>query len=845
MKATIQTAELRPASSPGKRLLSIQRDAGIRFHELGTLTSVTRWVSSHDEGIAEWLKNSRRAYQCDRANVEEAHRTALLLLQDAGGKAPARIALLDTGGATLEDVTAWSVWQDPHASGRGSAMREEETQGNGGKAYMYRLFRGSGRILGVRENRLNCKGFEGAANSLERGIPGFIPDSASGCNLPNVSWKTELRRALKPYGLSLEDLPAELREALRHRKAFTLVEGVDPAGFFKGRIEAGDLVARILRHDQSTLAVQQMRLYAAHNGRLLNAGKSLELEEIPAYPGFEQPVVFEIPESLPDAGGACHSTTLQGKRAAGRLILYTSGENMPNAYRKLRPRWKVSYRTSQQMIGSKPISEVAPGVPGAQYIYATVELPALEPDYVELGRKRPTDGPLVEALDLFIAEAIRSLAKAINDSRRREMDQHALDEVYEENRALNCFKNRFLPSEGNGSNAGASLNGHLSPRGAPEQTRVESSSETGVECGGAAQSIELGWGPGETLRIGCGTALQAGPLLNPKVRDAGGKAVASAELEWHSSDARIVRFGERNELMACGKGTAHIWARLKNTARNAEKSTTPSTVPSKLTSTTKSAAKSTAAHPGKSAPIESAKITVDVWIVDHVLLTPRSLELPLGRRKQIIAEVTNDEGARAANVLLNWKQDAGDPLTVRIQPNGWVTGNRIGQATVTAGAGIPEDSGVWARIPTEISVLPAPDEPQRGAGFPELRLTDRDTDPATGEIREGDPEQPALWQEVSDYQNNLWWLNLQSPDAAFFFGHRGDDIRLWRAFHAQKVVDMVLQVHMREEFDARGETERPDLWARHKVILDLKEVQLKQAMWDKLQTYVNFGGGLD
>ena len=267
-----------------------------------------------------------------------------------------------------------------------------------------------------------------------------------------------------------------------------------------------------------------MRLYAAHNGRLLNAGKSLELEEIPAYPGFEQPVVFEIPESLPDAGGACHSTTLQGKRAAGRLILYTSGENMPNAYRKLRPRWKVSYRTSQQMIGSKPVSEVAPGVPGAQYIYATVELPALEPDYVELGRKRPTDGPLVEALDLFIAEAIRSLAKAINDSRRREMDQHALDEVYEENRALNCFKNRFLPSEGNGSNAGASLNGHVSPRGTPEQIRVESSSETGVECGDQAQSIELGWRPGETLRIGCGAALQAGPLLNRESAGRGRKS---------------------------------------------------------------------------------------------------------------------------------------------------------------------------------------------------------------------------------------------------------------------------------------------------------------------------------
>jgi hypothetical protein len=810
-----QTAEYRPALSCAKRLLSIERDAGIRFHELGTLTSVTRWVSSHDEGIAEWLKNSRRAYQPDRANVDEPHRTAILLLKDATGKLPARIALLDTGGATLEDVTAWSVWQDPNASGRGSLILEEETQGNGGKAYMYRLFKGPGRILGVKDNTLNCKGFEGAANSLERGIPGFMPHNAAGCNLPNVSWKTELRRALRPYDLALEDLPAELQEALRHRKAFTLVEGVDPHGFFKGRIDADDLVLRILRHDQSTLAVQQLRLYAAHNGRLLHAGRFLELEEVPPYPGFEEPLVFEIPENLPDAGGVNHSTTLHGERHPGRLILYTSRENMPNAYRKLKPRWKVSYRTSQQMIGSKQVSEVAPNVPGAQYIYARVELSALEPDYVELGRKRPADGPLVEALDLFIANEIRALAKSINDSRRREMDQQSLDEVYEENRALNSFKNRFLPHEGSGGNdsRGASRNGNELQRSVPEQTHTEAPSPPSVEGGEAAPSIELEWEASETLRIGCGVVLPIGPILRARITDSQGHAVPRAQLEWHSSDARVAHFGEHQELIACGKGTAHVWARLKNKATNAA--------------------------------IESAKVAVDVWVVDHVLLTPRSLEIPLGRRKQILAEVTNDEGSRAANVFLNWKHDASDPLIVRMQANGWVTGNRLGRTCITAGAGDPDEGGVWARIPTEVSVTAAPDEPQHGSGFPDLRLTDRDTDPATGEIRQGDPEQPALWQEVSDYQNNLWWLNLQSPDAAFFFGQRGDDIRLWRAFHAQKVVDMVLQVHMREEFDARGETERPDLWARHKVILDLKEVQLKQAMWDQLQTYVNFGGGLD
>src|SRR5438034_9823898 len=98
--------------------MSIERDSKIEFHPSGTLISVTRWIRSHDEGIAEWLKNTRRAYQPDRANVEENHRAALLLFRDADVLRPASIGLLDLGGASLDDVTVWSTWQDPTASGR-------------------------------------------------------------------------------------------------------------------------------------------------------------------------------------------------------------------------------------------------------------------------------------------------------------------------------------------------------------------------------------------------------------------------------------------------------------------------------------------------------------------------------------------------------------------------------------------------------------------------------------------------------------------------------------------------------------------------------------------------------
>src|ERR1035441_5964551 len=130
--------------------MSIQRDDSIKFHELGTLQSVTRWISNHEEGLAEWLKNVRRAYQSDRADVPDDLRVALLLLKDATDENPAVLGILDVGGATFDDVTRWSTWQDYTASSGGSGVAEEQTQGNGAKAYMYRLFNGRTRLLGVR-----------------------------------------------------------------------------------------------------------------------------------------------------------------------------------------------------------------------------------------------------------------------------------------------------------------------------------------------------------------------------------------------------------------------------------------------------------------------------------------------------------------------------------------------------------------------------------------------------------------------------------------------------------------------------------------------------------------------
>jgi hypothetical protein len=335
--------------------MSIERNEWIRFHEKGTLDAVTRWIATHYDGIAEWLKNVRRQCQVDRANVVEEHRVAALLLQDAKDNNPARIGMLDVGGATLEDVTAWSTWQDPDASRRGSALDEEETQGNGGKAYMYRLFAGPARILGIRDRRRNCKGFDGPPGTVERGTPGWIPSVVAGRDVEVSSFDAELRQALQPYGIMPDELPTRLRAALSARQAFTLVEGQGAADLYKGRIDAEEIIAKVARHDQSTLCLEQVDLLVIHNGRALNDGKRIVLPPITPYAGLESPVVHEVPEQLPLDNGQMVSTTEAGAREKGRLTLHTSMDNMPNAYKNLRPRWQIVCRTRHQMIGSKPV----------------------------------------------------------------------------------------------------------------------------------------------------------------------------------------------------------------------------------------------------------------------------------------------------------------------------------------------------------------------------------------------------------------------------------------------------------------------------------------------------------
>jgi hypothetical protein len=170
---------------------------------------------------------------------------------------------------------------------------------------------------------------------------------------------------------------------------------------------------------------------------------------------------------------------------------------------------------------------------------------------------------------------------------------------------------------------------------------------------------------------------------------------------------------------------------------------------------------------------------------------------------------------------------------------------RVTHDQLSAGAGDIKAGGVWARVRAEVEVVDNPNVKKTGGGFPTLKITERDVDPETGEKRASDPDEPPLWQTITDYKNNIWWLNLGSKEAEAAFSRRTDNPQAWRLYHAQKVVEMVVHVHMQSEFTARAEGEIPGLWTDHLQIYNTLQKQFIPLMWERLNSHAQTGAELE
>jgi hypothetical protein len=783
--------------------MSLQTINRLPIHDFGALQGLTRWISTHDSGISEWLKNVRAAYQEKRADVKLQNRVAILLIKDKDKSGPARFGVLDVGGLSFDDVSSWSVWNDPDASSRGGP-KQEENQGNGGKAYAYKMFKGPSYILGVKNNLCNQVGFIGEQNTLERGLPRYYPATnqvvwQSGNKIKPTSeekdieikdWKEEVVKQLVQFKAGYHALPKTFVNAIERRNAFTIVVGVDPIDWKGGKSNIKQLIRNILHNQQSQRAIQEVDFYVMHNGKLINKDKPLELEKIDPYPGYEGPFEINIPEVLlgPDGNQVNTTKSSSGKHDIGKITLYTSKDSMESSWKLLKPRWVVNYRTKLENIGQKTITEIVPSTPGSHFIYADVDLDALSPDSVDAGRKRPNPTRLIKAVDDFLAEKIIDLAKKINELQKQEVSKSILDEIDKENEYLNNLKNEFLPAAG-----GLGL-GDLDGSGAGKKKKDKKSFTYGKK----PNKIEV---LTYTLKIAQGIEINLKSILYPIIRDEDGNPVKS-EMIWKSDDKNIIKLNKDGNCKTISAGICKIVISIKNT------------------------------------DITSPPIDIEVVRIKDVLLTPRDIKLEVGRKKQIISQINTINNQKHSDVILEWKHDSADKNLIKISPKGFIYGNRVGETNVTAGTYY--EGGVWATNSVFVEVIPTQDKGKAGSGFPTLKICDKHYDDFTGKIREGDPDEPALWQEYWDVENNIWWLNTQSRDAHFAYEEfKKGNKQVWKMFHAKLLVEMVIQAYFQFDYTSKREGEKPTIWADHKYYYDRKYVELTQAMWEKyLEKYV-------
>jgi len=396
----------------------------------------------HVKGLAEWLKNSVDAYLRDGAeqkiHIPDSEQVIVVRFRSKTKTDPIRFECIDFSGTTHEAINNnFARWFDRLAAKRG--LKELKTyggHGNGGKFFMRQMFETS-RFITYRNGYLSIFGFD------EDKDYGFLD------GFENKKVKPE--EALKIAGIA--DLTSKLSElpeadALRERFRlgdirFTVVSGIKPVSV--GAKKYKNLLHRLRVHPQARNIVQAKLVYGAlDDGNLMR----LEPEMIKPKAGFEEPIVFDIPEQLPY--GNEYITLANEKFPKGKFTLYTSEEPF-NRYGDRAALNCVNFKSKDiGIIASYKISELGGALRNyemTEFVYGECECPILEDpenDLVLNDREHLAKTERSDALLWWICERINDLTDKMVEQTKLEQQQIDLKNTSIFNDFLNRWKNNFM-----------------------------------------------------------------------------------------------------------------------------------------------------------------------------------------------------------------------------------------------------------------------------------------------------------------------------------------------------------------------------------------------------------------
>ncbi|MCX6738145.1 MAG: hypothetical protein NTY11_01885, partial [Candidatus Parcubacteria bacterium] len=513
----------------------------------------------HAKGLSELLKNSVSAYI--RADVGDKDQHVIFRFTD-GKPNDTSIECIDFVGMTETDITkAFKIWGDPDAANRGLNKKVYGGHGNGGKFYMRQMFKES-YFITYHSGLVN--------------IFGFSKNKKYGFAQGYKNKRINPSGALTLAKINNIIFPKDVRENILAGKfGFTVVRGISPEGM-KNKINVKKIIKKFRNHPQSLKILGKINVSVIYNDKYL--WDFLKADEINPLPGFENPKVIFIPETLGEGEAVVRLTN--SKFSQGKLILRTSEEAFSRGGR-LADLNRVDIIGELGTIASYQIFELGvTNFPQAAFIYGECECPILENpqhDCVKNDRTKLVENDVTQVLIKWIAEKVDEYAQEISDKEQKEREELTKNLSSRYNEVLNKWKDKFMSkifSEIFGNNEGGESSKNAEGSGGSGIRRHLEYPKDGMDFTFAATEIPLNHRWPLTLKVATPDLIPVGAIIsiessNPLIEIEDKRIVIKPEMMKLSETGETVavvniyvvgqRIGEVGEIIAkAGKYSAEI-----------------------------------------------------------------------------------------------------------------------------------------------------------------------------------------------------------------------------------------------------------------------------------------------
>lgn len=429
-----------PAIRTPKRQISITDDFVLpdeipmdRGHTLDQLTSRFRSVK---DGLPELIKNAKDQYS--RLGIVDRQARQIVVIADTTNH---RLGVLDFAGARSADFSGWTTWSSRTAGRKELSDDIEAGHGNGGKAFMVRGATELAFLESCFEGKRTKMGFKNE-RPVDLYKPGYRrEDGVQIDNVAETNVKERLDGFLTEFDMTESQLPAPALATFKKRNAFTgvLLSGVaDWEGRRKNKVKrlAEEVIPEIIAsHGQTAMTIETCDVWVVVDGKL-KTPEPVAPVALEPYPGFEQPLQYEIPNILPDPETGDAVDMVCGTTGLRYLRLCTSAKQLQLSD-ETKARNVIRIWNQRNNVANWPLQSLGVLLTPVSFIFGEIRCPALTGVHlVGAERVHLSDTPLVRALEEWTRQKVKALAEELykvmmaeNKPRDREQAKAVLNSI--------------------------------------------------------------------------------------------------------------------------------------------------------------------------------------------------------------------------------------------------------------------------------------------------------------------------------------------------------------------------------------------------------------------------------